>query len=139
MKTHHYGVVNWFIRLAIDGRTIKVFGDGQLKRDFLYIEDCIDALVMSATNKKAYGEIFNVGIDKPTTFLELAKLIIEKSKSGKWEFAPFSPERLAQEPGDFYSDITKIKTIIGWQSKTDLGEGIQKTIDFYQKNRRHYW
>lgn len=139
MKTHHYGVANWFVRLAIDNKTIQVFGDGQLKRDFLYVDDCVDALLMSAAKEAAYGQIFNVGVDKPVTFLELIKTIIDISKSGKWEFAPFSPERAAQEPGDFFSDITKIKKHVGWFPKVSLKSGIEFTLKYYREHKKHYW
>ena len=139
MKTHHYGVVNWFIRQAVDGGTINVFGDGQIKRDFLHVDDCVDALLISAANETAYGQIFNVGVDKPTTFIELVKTIVDISKSGKWEFAPFSPERAAQEPGDFYSDITKIKKYIGWYPKISLRDGLKTTIEYYRKSKKYYW
>ncbi len=139
MKTHHYGVVNWFIRLAIDGDVIKIFGDGQIVRDFLYVDDCVDALLMSAVSSGAYSEIFNVGVDKPTTFLELVKTITKKADSGRWEFAPFSPERAAQEPGGFYSDITKIKDVVGWEPQINLEEGIERTIEYYRKYKKYYW
>ncbi len=139
MKNNHYGVVNWFIRLAMDGNTISVFGDGQLKRDFLYVDDCVDALLMSAVNENLYGEIFNVGVDKPTTFIELAKLIIKIAGKGKWKFAPFSPERKALEPGDFYSDITKIKEAIGWYPKISLEDGLKATVDYYKRYKHCYW
>jgi len=139
LKTHHYGVANWFIRLAIDGETIKVFGDGQLKRDFLYVDDCVNALLMTAINEKAYGEIFNVGVDKATTFLELVKIIIEKAADGRWKFAPFSPEREAQEPGDFYSDISKIRNVTGWEPQVELEKGVEKTIEYYRKYKKYYW
>lgn len=139
MKSSHYGVVNWFIRLAIDGKTIKIFGDGQLKRDFLYVDDCVEALLMSAISKDAYGEIFNVGVDQPTTILELVRLIIKITGKGKWKFTPFSAERKALEPGDFYSDITKIKKIIGWSPKVSLTDGLKRTVNYYQWYRKHYW
>lgn len=139
MKHSHYGVVNWFIRLAIDGKIIKVFGDGQLKRDFLYVDDCVEALLMSALNQGAYGEIFNVGVDKPCTFIELAKLIIKIAGRGKWKFAPFTLERKALEPGDFYSDITKIKKIVGWSPRVSLEDGLKATISYYKRYKQHYW
>jgi UDP-glucose 4-epimerase len=75
----------------------------------------------------------------PTTFLELAKALIEVSGSGRWEFAPFTPERQAQEPGDFYSDITKIRTRLGWAPRTPIREGLRRTVEFYRKNRHFYW
>lgn len=139
MKHSRFGVANWFIRQAIDNETIKIFGDGKLLRDFLYIDDCVDAILMSAMTQDAVGEVLNVGIDKPTTFLELAQQIIKVAGSGKWEFAPFSEERKAQEPGNFYSDISKIKRIVGWEPKTSLSEGLKETIDYYKKHKSKYW
>jgi UDP-glucose 4-epimerase len=139
MKHSRFGVVNWFIRQAFDGETIKVFGDGKLLRDFLYIDDCIDAVLSSAVEDKAVGEILNVGSDKPTSFLELVKMIIDITGSSRWEFSPFSEERKAQEPGDFYSDIRKIRKIVGWEPKFSLRAGLEKTFDYYKKYKRYYW
>lgn len=139
MQHHRFGVANWFIRLAIDDQTIKVFGDGSILRDFLYIQDTTNAILKSASCDAAYGEVFNIGIDKPISFLELAKTIIKVAGNGKWEFAPFTPERAAQEPGDFYSDITKARTVIGWKPTTEIEEGISQTVDYYRKFKEFYW
>ena len=139
MQHHRFGVANWFIRLAIDNQTIKVFGDGSILRDFLYVQDTVDATIKSALCNAAYGEVFNIGVDKPTSFLDLAKTIIEVAGSGKWEFAPFTPERAAQEPGDFYSDITKARTIIGWEPITELKKGVAQIIDYYRMFKKFYW
>lgn len=139
MKHPRYGVVNWFVRLAVDDDMIKVFGDGKIKRDFLYIDDCIDAILQSSLTNLAYGEILNVGIDSPTNFIELAETLIEVAETGQWEFAPFTPERKAQEPGDFYSDIDKIRRLVGWQPQTSLKDGLKQTVDFYRQNKQKYW
>ena len=139
MQHSRFGVCNWFIRLAMDDDTIKVFGDGSILRDFCYVDDCVEAIMKSALTEAAYGEIFNVGSDIPVSFKELVKVIVDTAGKGNWKFTEFSPERKAQEPGDFYSDITKIRKIIGWEPKTSLKEGIKKTIDFYDKYREHYW
>lgn len=139
MKHNHYGVVNWFIRLALDNQTIPVFGDGSLKRDFLYIDDCINAMLACAADQRCYGEIINIGKDKPETFLTLVKTIIAAAKRGRFEFVSFSPERAAQEPGDFASDITKIKRLAGWKPRTTLTGGLAKTIAYYKKYRQFYW
>ncbi|MFC1647299.1 NAD-dependent epimerase/dehydratase family protein [Patescibacteria group bacterium] len=139
MKHDHYGVVNWFIRQAIEGSKIKVFGDGSLKRDFLYIDDAVEAIIKCAVKEACYGEIINVGSPKPVSFLDLVKTIVKKEKSASWELAPFTPERKSMEPGDFYSDIAKIKKMTGWKPKTKLADGLKKTISFYYKNKKHYW
>ena len=139
MRHSRFGVANWFVRLAIDNETIRIFGDGKILRDFLYVDDCVEAILISGAHENAAGEIFNVGVDTPTTFLELAKALIEVAGTGRWEFAPFTPERQAQEPGDFYSDITKIRTRLGWAPRTPIREGLRRTVDYYRKNKHFYW
>ncbi|MCE9606301.1 MAG: GDP-mannose 4,6-dehydratase [Planctomycetia bacterium] len=139
MRHSHYGVANWFVRLVLDDGTIKVFGDGKIKRDFLYVDDCVEAILMSAVAPEAVGEVMNVGVDQPTNFLELAELLVELSGQGRWEFAPFSPERRAQEPGDFYSDISKIRRLVGWEPRCSLTDGLRSTLDYYRLHRDRYW
>ena len=113
-----YGVVNWFVRIALDGGCIKVFGKGDLMRDFVFVDDAVDSILLASCHDDAIGQVFNVGDDQPANFLELAKTIIDVADSGSWEFSPFSPERAAQEPGHFYSDLTKIRQALGWTAKT---------------------
>ena len=139
MQHPRYGVANWFVRLAIDGETIKVFGDGQIIRDFLYVDDCINALIRCALCEAAYGEVFNVASGIPLNFRTLAETLVEISESGRWEFSPFTPERAAQEPGDFYADVCKIKQIVGWEPTTTLREGLLRTVQFYRAYGKHYW
>ena len=139
MKHPHYGVLNWFVRLAIDDQCIKIFGDGQIKRDFLYVDDCVEALLACATAPAAAGEVLNVGIDRPTTFLESVEELIRVAGNGRWAFAPFTPERKAQEPGDFYSDISKIRRLVGWSPRTSLTDGLARTVAYYRKHKQHYW
>jgi UDP-glucose 4-epimerase len=139
MKHSRFGVVNWFVRQAIDNETIKVFGDGTILRDFLYIDDCVDAILLSGITDEAVGEIMNVGVNVPANFLQLVTLLIETAGAGHWEFAEFSSERRAQEPGDFYSDISKIKRITGWTPKVNLQEGLRKTIEYYRLYKHYYW
>jgi UDP-glucose 4-epimerase len=139
MRHSRYGVVNWFVRLALESKTIPVFGDGKIQRDFLYVDECVEALLACAVSESTYGEVLNVGVDLPTDFIGLAETVIRVCGSGRWEFAPFSPERKAQEPGDFYSDIGKIRSLTGWQPRTSLEEGLECTVDYYRKNQPYYW
>jgi UDP-glucose 4-epimerase len=139
MRHSRFGVVNWFIRQAIDDQTIKVFGDGKILRDFVYIDDCVDAILKSAITEEAVGEVLNVGVDKPTSFLNLVELIVEIAETGSWEFSEFSKERKAQEPGNFYSDINKIRNMAGWEARSSLKEGLTRTIDYYRLYKKHYW
>ncbi|PIE31999.1 NAD-dependent dehydratase [candidate division KSB3 bacterium] len=139
MKHHRYGVANWFVRLALDDETISVFGDGSILRDFLYVDDCVDAIIQAAIHDGGVGEIFNVGIEHSMSIRELVESIVRIAGSGRWELTPFSDERKAQEPGDFYSDISKIRRILGWQPTTSIEEGLQFTIDYYRQYKSRYW
>jgi UDP-glucose 4-epimerase len=139
MLSSRFGVANWFVRVAMDNEEIQVFGDGSILRDFCYVDDTVDAILRSAITPEAYGEIFNVGSDIPVSFLELVETIISVAKRGSWKFAEFSPERKAQEPGDFYSDISKIERIVGWRPTTNLADGVAKTVEYYDQYRDNYW
>jgi UDP-glucose 4-epimerase len=139
MRHSHFGVVNWFVRLALDGRPIPIFGSGRLVRDFLYVDDCVEALVRAAEEPAASGEILNVGHDRASTFLEVAEILRELVPGTAIEFTDFTPERKAQEPGDFLSDITKIRRILSWEPVVDLREGLSRTVDFYRERRGVYF
>jgi len=139
MAHDEYGVFNWFIRKALDDDVIPVFGDGRILRDFLYVEDLVECLLLSALVDATYGEVFNVGSGVPVSFYDLATTIIGVVGSGKVDFAEFTRERKEVEPGDYYADISKIKRVTGWEPRTPLDVGIRKTTEFYRSHRKEYW
>ncbi len=139
MAHDEYGVLNWFIRKAIDDEVIPVFGDGRILRDFLYVDDLVECFLKVALCKDAYGDVFNVGTGIPISFIDLAKKIVEIAGSGKVAFTEFTKERKEVEPGDYYTDISKIKRVVGWEPKTSLDEGLRRTIEFYRKYKSQYW
>jgi len=139
MKTDKYGVANWFVRLALDDGTIPIFGSGTIKRDFVYIDDVVNALLKLPLSKKCFGQIFNIGHREVSNFKELAEKIVRIAGRGRIQYTPFSEERKKQEPGDFYSDIRKIKKYISWEPKISLDDGLKNTIDYYNKHKQYYW
>lgn len=139
MKSSDYGVFNWFVRKALDNQEIHLFGDGSLLRDWLYIDDCTNALLHLAACENAYGHVFNIGHHQGWSFIETVKTIIETANSGTWTFTPFSKERAHQNPGSFITDISKIKTFTAWKPTIELSEGIRKTVEYYKKFRQNYW
>lgn len=139
MMHDEYGVFNWFIRKAMENETISIFGDGRILRDYLYIDDLVEALIMTASCNKAYGEVFNAGSGIPVSFIELAKKIIVLAGTGSTQYTEFTTERKALEPGDYYADVSKIKNVVNWESKTKLDDGIKKTIQYYKQYKKYYW
>jgi len=139
MKHSHFGVVNWFVRLALDGQPIPVFGTGLILRDFLYVDDCVEALIAVAGEPAAVGEVVNVGNDRASTFLEVAEILRDLVPGTEIVFTDFTPERKAQEPGDFVSDISKIRRLTGWEPRVGLREGLARTVEFYRQRREEYF
>jgi UDP-glucose 4-epimerase len=139
MKSSHFGVANWLMRLALDGKPITLFGDGLIQRDFVYVDDCVDAMLRAAATPACHGEIMNVGNDRPSTFRELAEAICAEVPGARSVYTDFTPERKAQEPGHFYSDITKIGRLLGWRPATSLRDGVRATLDYYRRHRERYW
>lgn len=139
MAHDEYGVVNWFIRKAIDDEQIPVFGDGRILRDFLFVDDAVECFLKVADCPQAYGEVFNVGTGIPYSFIDLAKKIVEVAGTGKTAFTEFTQERKEVEPGDYYTDISKIKRVVGWEPRTGLEDGLRQTIQFYREHKKEYW
>ena len=80
-----------WVRNLIEGKPIKVFGDGLQLRDFNYVDDVVDALLIAAINPKANGEVFNLGSTEYINLKNLAALLIEIFQGGTYEIVPFLP------------------------------------------------
>ena len=128
-----------WIKQALTGEVIQVFGDGQQLRDFNYVDDCVDALFMSATSPNAEGKVFNLGSSEVVSLEKLAQLICDSVPGARYELVPFPVERKKIDIGDYYADTTLIERELGWTPEISLAEGIGRTIDYYKKNFTHYW
>jgi UDP-glucose 4-epimerase len=135
MRHGEQGVLNWFVRKAMDGEGIELFGGGQ-KRDFLFVEDCVDALLF-LSEKAINNNVFNVGSGIGVSLNDAVNILNEivpcmtiiKEKPDNWRKV---------EVGDFFMDITKIKQL-GWVPRTSLKDGLKKTVEFYMENKSYYW
>jgi UDP-glucose 4-epimerase len=139
IKHNRQGFMSVFIRQILDGETIRVFGDGKQIRDFNYVDDVVDAFLLVAAYSDCDGLIFNLGGDEPMQLLDLVKLMIEIAGSGSYEIVPFPEEKKRIDIGDYYGDYRRIKAILGWKYRIAMREGLQKTFDYYRKNKEQYW
>ena len=119
-------------------KPITIMGTGKIIRDFLFVDDACDAFIECAKSPKTDGKIFNVGSGKKTSFIGLANEIKNATK-GKVNLVKYTKIEKQLEPGNFVADISKIKKETRWRPKTNLSDGIKKTVDFYKKNKKHYW
>lgn len=138
---HHsrQSFIGWFIRQAIDGGRIELFGDGKQRRDLVYVDDVVEALLLAGASEAAEGEIFNLGGAKPVSLAELADELISITGCGSVVSVPFPPERQLIDIGNCYSSYRKIETALGWRPVTPLRAGLVRTIEFYRRNQAHYW
>lgn len=139
MKSSGYSLINWFIRLALDNQTITVYGDGQQKRDYIYIDDLVEGLVLATISKATDGQIYNLGSGLPTKFIDMARTVVELTGQGSVKLVDWPKGYDHFETGDFYASIAKIERDIVWRPRLDLQDGIRATIEYYRKNRAQYW
>ena len=128
-----------WIKQLIDGEPIQIWGDGMQIRDFNYVDDVVDVLLISAAEPSANGQIFNLGSDETINFRDLAALMVEIAGSGQYEIKPFPPERKAIDIGDYYADYRLIQGRLGWRPKMALHDGLRRTLEFYRAEKEYYW
>lgn len=128
-----------WVRLLIEGKPIKVFGDGLQLRDFNYVDDCVEALLLSGASDVANGKVYNLGSSEVVGLKDLAEMLVNLGHDGAFELVPFPPEQKAIDIGDYHSDFSFITKELGWQPKVGLKEGLQRTLEFYHAYHRHYW
>jgi len=138
IRTNWQGFVGIFIRQALQGETIKVFGTGKQIRDFNYVDDVVDALVLAAATDSCYGRVFNLGAPKHYSLLEFVG-ILERLCGTKHEIVPFPGDKKIIDIGDYYGDYSCFARLTGWQPTVDLEEGIERTVEFYRKHKEVYW
>lgn len=139
MKHNRQGFIPWFIRQAIDGEEISLFGDGSQLRDFTFVDDAVDAFLRAGAYQAADGEYFNVGGMGPISLREFVEALLEVVGGGSCRLVPFPPEKRSIDIGSVYSDYSKIREALGWEPRTPLREGLQITVEYYRKHKEHYW
>lgn len=129
--------VGVWIRQLLEGRPIDVWGGSQL-RDFTFVDDVVDALLLVAPCDAGHGQVFNLGGDCVISLTDLANKLVEIYGEGSYNVRAFPSERKAIDIGDYYSDYTRMRETFGWNPRTPLTEGLAQTIAFFREHRQHY-
>lgn len=129
-----------WVRNLLQGKPIQVFGDGLQLRDFNYVDDAVEAFLLAASRDDAIGQVMNLGSTEIVGLKSLAETIVRiHGKEGKWELIPFPPDRKSIDIGDYYGDFALAKTVLGWEPKTGLQDGLRRTLEYYAVHGEHYW
>lgn len=129
-STGEGGVISIFIQKELDGDVLNIYGDGTQTRDLMYVEDCAEFVVEAAYSDKANGEILNAGLGEDITINELAGIICKDKKRIR-NIKHIHPQ---SEIPKLLCDYSKTRKLMGWESKTSLKEGINKTREWMKKS-----
>jgi UDP-glucose 4-epimerase len=127
-----YGIVNRMIHQAMAGKPLTVYGDGLQRRDYIYVDDAVAALIAMAESPASTGRIYNVGSGVGTPLVEMARSICAIAGGGKVDLVAWPALAEQIETGDFVADVTRIHRELGWQPRVALVEGLQRTVAFYR-------
>jgi UDP-glucose 4-epimerase len=139
VKHSRQGFVGWFVKQAIEGAEIQLFGDGQQVRGFNYVDDVVDALLIAGISDKVKGDYFNLGGERAVALEEFVKILLKAAGRGSYRIVPFPPEKKSIDVGSVYSSAAKFNFATGWRARVPIEEGLVRTVEYYQRYREYYW
>ncbi len=126
-----------WIRRLLEGLPLQIYGDGKQVRDYNYVDDVVDALLITALSDNSYGEVYNLGSTEDLSHTETAQIMTQLHE-GSFEYVPFPPARKSIDIGDYQGSFEKIKNQLGWEPRTSFRDGMGKTIAYYQEHFENY-
>ena len=127
-----------WIKLLLQGKPFDVWG-GDQKRDFTYVIDAVDAMLLAACNEKAWGRVFNLGGDTVVTLRQLAQLLVEANQQqGEFRSCEFPADRERIDIGNYYANDQLIRDTLGWQPQVPLDDGLQRTLAYFREHIDQY-
>jgi UDP-glucose 4-epimerase len=128
-----------WIKQALTGGDLLLYGDGSQRRDLTYVDDAVGAFLLAAVRDEAVGRVFNLGGDGHVSLRELGDLVVRLAGSGRVEAIPFPADRKAIDIGDFYADWSAIESTLGWRPVVPLEDGLARTLEYYREHGEQYW
>jgi UDP-glucose 4-epimerase len=138
VKHNRQGFTGTFIRQAVEGKTIQLFGTGEQRRDFNYIDDVIDALLIVGENPKLVGNTYNLGAPQSYSLKEFV-LCLKELCHFEFEIIPFPEENKKIDIGDYYSDYRFFNKETDWSPQVSLNTGLAECVKYYKEMGHYYW
>lgn len=129
-----YGLVNWFLTLAMKGETLKVFGEGNQLRDYVYIDDLVEIFLRVSRLPNLTGQVLNAASGVATTFRQMVEAVLSAAGTGRMECVEWPENYSRFETGDFVADISALIEAIGYRPSISLKEGLRHTEKFYREH-----
>jgi UDP-glucose 4-epimerase len=138
IRHNRQGFIGWFIRLALEGGEIQIYGDGSQERDFVYVDDAADAFLRAGASEACNGGVFNVGGADHITHRDLVRMLLDEAGGGSLRFVDWPDEKRRIDIGSFYSDSSKFQRTTGWRPAVPLREGLRRTLAYYREHFDKY-
>jgi UDP-glucose 4-epimerase len=119
-----FGIVGTFLSAAAAGEPLALYGGGGQMRDFVYVEDLVDLLVLAATHPAAIGRVYNVGGPEALTLRQMAEQVVRTVGRGTVLDVPWPEDAAAVETGDLVLDVSRVGEELGWAPRRPLDEGL---------------
>ena len=132
IRSRDAGVLNFFIGLALQDRQLTVYGEGSQRRNVLYVEDCVDALVEVVAQGRTTGEVFFACGDTELPIAQFARAVVEAVGRGGVSHVSWPADWVNMDVGDVSISNARIKAALGWRPATDLRDGLARTRDFFE-------
>ena len=120
-----------WIRNLIRSQPLEVWGDGLQIRDFNFVDDVVEAMLLAIVSDNSKGEVYNLGGPERINLRDLANLMVKIFGRGEYKVIPFPQDRKPIDIGDYVGDYKKIQKALHWQPETSLEEGLAKTLQYY--------
>lgn len=135
LASNKKGFVGVFIRQALQGERVRIFGTGEQRRDFNHVDDVVQALLIAGESEKVDGGVYNLGHPQPCSLKEFVEILARFARF-EHELVPFPPDAEAIDIGDYYGDFSAFRQATGWKPVIDLEQGLEQTVEHF---RRHGW
>lgn len=125
-------VVGKFFDLILQNKELEIYGDGEQLRDFTYVSDIVDGLILASEKRESSGQAFNLGLSNPISINQLVNKIYDISNK------PKNVRYYEKKKGDMditHADISKAKNLLNYNPKINIDEGLQRTYNWFKEHQ----
>lgn len=137
IQNDRQGFIGVFLKRCLTGKEIQIFGDGLQIRDFNYVDDVVQALVLASLNDQCFGQVFNLGSEDRLGLLDFVQTLATLI-AVSYKIIPFPADKKLIDIGDYFGDYKAFSSVTGWQPQTNLRDGLAQTLDYFQAHRMNY-
>jgi len=137
LRNERQGVTSVLLWQALQGQRIRLFGNGEQRRDFNHVDDVVDAMLAVALQPACHGRVLNLGAVRPYSLNEFTTTLREYCRFDV-EHVPFPDDRKLIDIGDYYGDWSALHAATGWKPRIDLDEGLRRTVEFFRSHAAVY-